>query len=140
MIMSEYKDEAIELLQESTEKLGKLFSKICQESLNGETDKNIYLLREIITELEVKTSQFSGEVKTVEGKCVVDNLCGCVVVGGIPMRDKMQFEVEIDGEWHKGHRNHSQYGEVFCEPSGNVLVILTSDYNGRVTFPLTYDE
>jgi hypothetical protein len=56
------------------------------------------------------------------------------------MRDKMQFEVEIDGEWRKGHRNHSQYGEVFCEPSGNTIVILTSDYNGRVTFPLTYDE
>jgi hypothetical protein len=137
--MGEYKDQAVVLLQETAKKLGELADKMSL-NINNEGFDNANMAYDIVAELDVRTSQLSGETKTVEGKCEVNNGCAKVVIGGISMRGDMQFEVEIDGEWYKGHRANSQFGQIFCPySSGMGPVILTSDYNGRVTFPLTMD-
>jgi hypothetical protein len=140
MIMSEYKDEAVALLEESTEKFDILADKMAR-NINNEDFDSCHLAYLIAAEMDVRASQLSGEVRTVEGKCNVDNACAKVVIGDVSVRGNIQFEVEIDGEWYKGHCENSQYGLIFCAfKAGKGSVILTSDYNGRVTFPLTMDE
>ncbi len=138
--MSRYMDQAVALLQESGKKLGKLVDEIAA-NIDKEDHAKAHQAYLAAAELDVRASQLSGAARIVEGKCMVDNACAKVVIGDVSLRGNMQFEVEIDGEWCKGHRENSQYGQVFyTHTPGKGGHILTQDDNIRVTFPLTMDE
>lgn len=89
--------------------------------------------------LNVYASQMSGDEKVYEGLCQVDNGRAVVIINGFEVRDHIQFEIFADGKWLKGHRENTQYGQVFYSREGNSY-ILTSDYKGKVTLPLKMDE
>lgn len=138
--MSEYMEQAVSLLKNTSEQLNELVDKIAVNIEHEDHDKahEAYLA---LAALDVYTSQISGEDKTVEGKCEINNVCAKVVIGGVSIRDRIQFEIKIDGKWYKGHRDNSQYGQVFYshEDMANGH-ILTHDDDGRVIFPLQMDE
>lgn len=135
--MGEYIDQAINLLKNTNEQLGELIDKIAVNITNEGYDK-AHALYLAAAAMDVSTSQLSGEVKTVEGKCEINNACAKVVIGGVSIRGKIQFEIKVDGVWYKGHRDNSQYGQVFYSSQAGPY-ILTGDYDGRVTFPLQMD-
>ncbi len=138
--MSKYMDQAVALLQETGKKFGELVDEIAV-NIDKEDHAKAHQAYLIAAELDVRASQLSGEEKTVEGKCEVNNVCAKVAIGDVSLRGNMQFEVEIDGEWCKGHRDNSQWGQVFYSHTpGKSGHILTQDDNIRVTFPLTMDE
>lgn len=136
--MGKYMDQAVELLQETAAKFGELADEIAR-NIQQEGFDEANRAYQTAAELDILASRLSGEEKVVEGKCEVNNICAKVVVGGVSLRGNMQFEVEIDGKWEKGHRYSSQYGEVFLSHVSDSH-ILTGDYKARVTFPLKMDE
>lgn len=138
--MSKYVEQAAALLQETSKTFGELVDQIAVNYEHEEHAKahQAYLFA---AEMDVCASQLLGEEKVVEGKCEVDNQCAKVMVGDVSLRGKMQFEVEIDGQWYKGHRDNSRWGQVFYPGSPEKGVhILSQDDNIRVTFPLVMDE
>lgn len=138
--MSEYMDQAVALLQETGKKFGELVDEIAV-NIDKEDHAKAHQAYLIAAEMDVRASQLSGEEKTIEGKCEVNNACAKVVIGDVSLRGNMQFELEIDGEWCKGHRDNSELGQVFYSHTpGKSGHILTQDDNIRVTFPLTMDE
>lgn len=136
--MGKYMDQAVELLQETAVKFGKLADEIAR-NIQEEGFDEANRAYQTAAELDILASRLSGEEKVVEGKCKADSDCAKVVVGGVSLRGNMQFEVEINGEWEKGHRENSQYGQIFFSQTSSSH-ILTEGYNGRVTFPLRMDE
>ncbi len=136
--MSETMDKAIKLLKETSGEFGTLTDILSDDIENEDFDK-VNLAYKISAFLDVYASQLSGETKTVEGECQIDNKRAKVVIGGVSLRDKMKFEIMANGNWVSGHRENSQYGQVF-NAKENGMYILTSNYKGRVSFPLQMDD
>lgn len=60
-----------------------------------------------------------------------------VIIDGFAVRGNVQFEVMVDGNWIKGHRENSQYGQIFR--GKETTFILTDEHRGRVSLPLVMD-
>ncbi len=135
--MSKLMEQAVALLEETSRKFGKLTDELSENIQNEDFDK-VNLAYKIAATLDIYASQLSGEEKSVEGLCEVDNACAKVVVNGVSLRDQMQFDLLLDQEWTSGHRENSQYGQVFHAKEKGTH-ILTDQDQGRVTFPLKMD-
>lgn len=136
--MSKLVEEAVKVLTEASENMGRISDEL-SDNINTEDFEKVNLAYEIAAVLDVYQSQMSGEEKVYEGSCEVNNQRGEVVIDGFKVRGNIQFEIQIDGEWVKGHRVNSQYGQAFCSFEKGSY-ILTSDYLGRVTMPLKMDQ
>lgn len=136
--MSETMAKAIKLLKETSCDFGTLTDILSADIKDEDFDK-VSLAYKISAILDVYASQLSGETKTVEGACHIDNKCAKVVINGVSLRDKMKFEIMIDGNWVSGHRENSQYGQVFNAKEKG-MYLLTAAYKGRVNFPLQMDD
>ncbi len=138
IIMSKLVDEAVETLRVANDKMAQLSDAFC-ENIKTEPLGKPYLAYEISTLLQMYLSQMSGEEKVYEGPCIVDEQSKKVTIQDFEIRGNLQFEVNVDGEWIKGHRGNSQYGQVFCAKEKGTF-ILTSNYIGRVKLPLRMDN
>lgn len=136
--MSELVDKAAAVLKEAAEKMSDISDQFAVNISKEEFEK-ANLAYKSAALLNVYASQMSGEEKVYEGLCQIDNQRAVVTISGFEVRDNIQFEILSDGKWIKGHRENTQYGQVFYSREGNSY-ILTSDYMGKVTLPLKMDE
>ncbi len=136
--MSKLVEEAVKVLKEASVNMDHISDEL-SDHISTEDFEKVNLAYEIASVLDVYTSQMSGEEKVYEGHCEIDNKRAEVTVDGFKVRGNIQFEIMIDGDWVKGHRMNSQYGQVFCS-SEKGSRILTADDLGRVTMPLKMDE
>lgn len=132
--MSELINEAAAILEDARTKMSKVSDELSM-NIDTEDRKKVNLAYRVAAALDVYASQMSGEEKVYEGPCEVNNLLAEVVIQGVAVRDNIEFEIQMDGQWVKGRRENSQYGQIFLSDEKGSC-ILTSDYVGRVTFPL----
>lgn len=136
--MNHYIEEAITITKEASERICSLVDQYAdsQETENMGEAQSLY---QLAAELQVKTSQLTDCKEVYEGACHVNNLRATVEIGGYEIRGKIAFEIQKDdGTWIKGHRDNSQYGQVFAGNDGS-SVILSDEIHGRVTHPLQMD-
>lgn len=136
--MSQLLDEAIAILEDASKKLSKVSDEM-SENIDKEDFDKVNLTYKAVAALDVYASQISGETKVYEGPCEVNNKLAEVIIQGFAVRDNIEFEIQVNGKWIKGHRQNSQYGQVFQAYQEGVYT-LTSDYIGRVTLPLKMYE
>lgn len=139
--MKEELNQAIELIKATNDQVSRLIDKI-QDEWDGNDHDLAHKVYVIASYLNMFASHLSGESKTYEGPVEVNNARSSISIDGFEVRGDVQFELLEDGNWIKGHRENSQYGQVFMtqnygEGSG---VILCDAYRGRVTLPLTMDN
>lgn len=135
--MSKLVEEAVKVLREASGNMDRISDEL-SDNIGTEDFAKVNLAYNIASALDVYTSQMSGEEKVYEGHCEVNNSRAEIVIDGFKVRGNIQFEIMMDGEWVKGHRMNSQYGQVFYSSKAGSR-ILTSDDLGRVTLPLKMD-
>lgn len=136
--MGQYAEQAAKYLSKAAAEFGDYVDNAARHITEEDFGKVTALYQEAAA-LDVSASQLMGEEKVVEGECQVDNVCAKVTVGGVSLRGKMQFEIKLNGEWVTGHRDNSQYGQVFVSKNGS-QTILSGGEQAKVTFPLHMDE
>lgn len=129
--------EAIKLILDTNDELNRL-SDILSDDIRNEDFEKVNLIYFLAAQLNVAASQLTGEAKTYEGACIVNNGRAEVIIDGFAVRGNVQFEVMVDGNWIKGHRENSQYGQIFR--GKETTFILTNEYTGRVSLPLVMDN
>lgn len=136
--MSKLVEEAVKVLKEASVNMDRISDEL-SDHIETEDFKKVNLAYEIAAMLDVYESQMSGEEKVYEGHCEVNNRRAEVVIGGFKVRGDIQFEMKLNGEWVKGRRMNSQYGQIFFSTEKGSHII-TSDDMGRVVLPLKMDE
>lgn len=136
--MSKLVEEATKVLKAAAVDMDRISDEM-SDNISSEDFEKVNLAYETAAALDVYASQMSGEEKVYEGHCEVDNGRAEVIIDGFKVRGKIQFEIMIDGEWVKGHRMNSQYGQVFYSQKKGSRIISPDDM-GRVTMPLKMDE
>lgn len=134
--MSHYFDDAKNVLSKANDEFQKI-TKAFAGDFKPEEFQQAHDVYETAAKLDVLTSQLvdKGHTRTVEGTITVDNVQAMVSIKGIDIRGRIQFEVKMeDGQWNKGHRENSQYGQIFVGDKGSL--ILSDNVYGRITFPL----
>lgn len=134
--MSKQMDEAMKFLADASNVFNKYVTELSKNS-GQEDSAKLNEMYHTAAKLSVLASQFSTQ--KYEGACQIDNQTASVWIDGFQMRDKILFEVLIDGIWKTGYRENSQYGQVFMAEDGSSC-ILTSEMAGRVQFPLKMAE
>lgn len=129
--------EAVDLLKKTNEEKNRISDAYSQKYTPEELE-DVTKVYYAAAEINVLASQLASEEMVCEGPCKVDNVRSVVTVGGFTVRGKVQFEIEMNGEWIKGHRDNSQYGQVFVSAQGSA--ILSENIKGRVRLPLSMDE
>lgn len=130
--MSKQMDEAMKFLADASNVFNKYVTELSKNS--GQEDfAQLNEMYRTAAKLSVLASQFSTQ--KYEGPCQIDNQTASVWIDGFQVRDKILFEVLLDGKWQMGYRENSQYGQVFI-PEGGSSCILTSEMMGRVQCPL----
>lgn len=137
--MNHYIEEGITITKETYEKISSLVDQYA-DSQETESMGEAQRLYQLAAELQVKTSQLTNCKEVYEGACHVDNLRATVEIGGYVIRGKIAFEIQNkDGTWIRGHRDNSQYGQIFAANDGSA-VILSDEIHGRITHPLEMDH
>lgn len=137
--MSKAMDEAVGLMKATDDEISRLMDQISDDFEKEEDHSKANKLYVMSSYLDVFATTLSGEEKVYEGPIEVNNQRACVSIDGFEVRGNVQFEI-LDGDrWIKGHRQNSQYGQVFMTCEG-ASIILTSDHRGRVTLPLVMDK
>lgn len=135
--MNQYIKEAIELLNDTSIKLGVYVDQYADDP--GDDWEKAHRLYLIAAELQVQASQLGDCSGSAEGPCRISNGRSTVSVGDYVIRGDIEFELQHDGEWIKGHRENSRYGQVFFR-RGESPIIMSEDMIGRVTEPLKMDR
>lgn len=126
----------IDLLLETNEKLSELSDKLSAD-IQNEDFWQVRRVYELTEQMNIYTSQIADIHKVYEGPCKVDNVRAMVVIDGFAIRGNIPFEMQINGEWKKGRRENSQYGQIFRAIDNSVTKIIVSGEDmGRVTLPL----
>lgn len=137
--MSQYINDAIELLKETSAKLGMYVDQYADGPSDDDTWEKAHCLYQIAAELQVQASQLGECSGSIEGHCHINNARSTVSVGDYEIRGDIQFEIQKDGKWIKGHRSNSEYGQVFIGHDGS-STIMTEGMIGRITQPLKMDR
>ena len=135
--MNQYINDAIKLLQDTSKKLGMYVDQYADDP--GDDWEKAHRLYQIAAELQVQASQLGDCSGSIEGPCHISNGRATVSVGDYEIRGNIEFELQQDGEWKKGHRENSQYGQVFRAHDKSVI-IMSEGMTGRVTEPLKMDQ
>ena len=130
--MSEKMDAAIKFLTDASAIFGKHADSLVENIANEDFAK-VNEVYKTAAKLSVLASQFSKQV--YQGNCELHNSTASVMVDGFPIRDRIIFEVMVDGQWVRGHRENSPYGQVFVTAEGSSF-ILTNEHLARVQCPL----
>lgn len=132
-------DEAIGLMKATDDEISRIVDQMAPKSGAEEGAATSYMLYVISSYLNVFATNLSGEEKIYEGQIKVDNGRSCVFIDGFMVQGNVQFELLEGVNWVKGHRENSQYGQIFKRSDGSAT-ILTSDHRGRVKLPLVMDR
>lgn len=88
---------------------------------------------------QVKASRLGERNGTIERPCYINNIRVTVTIDDYEILGDIKFEIQKDGQWIKGHRSNSQYGQVFVGHDGP-SILMTEGMVGRVTQPLQMDR
>lgn len=137
--MNNFTKEAIKVLQDAYKEYGDILENFCHNQTEEDISE-VNTMYNLDSKLKVLISQFAdaSQPTTKEGNIIVHNDLSMVEIDHVKITGDIQFELLIDGNWIKGHRMNTSMGQSFIHSAGNI--ILTSDYKGRVTFPLTFDQ
>ncbi|GHU77194.1 hypothetical protein FACS1894188_11000 [Clostridia bacterium] len=114
------------------------FTRLCGEishSISPDDFSEANAIYYATANLNVIASTLINEPQVIEGKIIVDNRQSKVTISNIDLRGKTAFEIFHNGNWLRGYRENSQYGQIFRNNENSFIISSGSD-TGRVSLPL----
>ncbi|MCL2054347.1 MAG: hypothetical protein FWG90_07965 [Oscillospiraceae bacterium] len=127
----------VEKAKEVLKKANREFTDLCRIIAEEvPIDKDALQIYRTTAELNILTSQLidKDEPRTYEGAIEVNNRQAMVSIKDIEIRGSIEFEIEQEGNWVRGRRENSQYGQIFI--GDGISLILSDGMKGRVSLPL----